>query len=123
LTAAGNPIVAAGVITLGGVLNIASGGTGQTSPAAAFDALMPLTNEGDMLVCAVQAGVAHGIRLGVGFTGQILMTVGGLPTWEDPSALNYIPNPASNWDPPPPTTIHEALDRLAAACAALGHKP
>lgn len=41
LTATGGPITAAGTITLGGTLAVASGGTGATNITAAFNALAP----------------------------------------------------------------------------------
>jgi hypothetical protein len=41
LTTGGGPVTTEGVITLGGVLNIANGGTGQTTATAAINALLP----------------------------------------------------------------------------------
>ena len=41
LTTSGGPVTTEGVITLGGVLNIANGGTGQTTATAAINALLP----------------------------------------------------------------------------------
>jgi len=41
LTTSGGPVTTAGVITLGGLLNVANGGTGQTTANAALNALLP----------------------------------------------------------------------------------
>jgi hypothetical protein len=41
LTTSGGPITSSGTITLGGTLSIGSGGTGQTTRAAAINALLP----------------------------------------------------------------------------------
>lgn len=41
LTTTGGPITTSGTITLDGVLNISSGGTGQTTATAAINALLP----------------------------------------------------------------------------------
>jgi hypothetical protein len=49
LSFSGSPITGAGTLTLQGTLGVGFGGTGQTSPAAAFDALDPLTTVGDIL--------------------------------------------------------------------------
>lgn len=51
-----------------GGLPIARGGTGQTTQAAAFDALAPSTTKGDVIVFD---GNDH-VRLGVGTDGQVL---------------------------------------------------
>ena len=39
-----------GAVTVSGTLNIANGGTGQTSASAAFNALSPITNTGDLII-------------------------------------------------------------------------
>ena len=51
LTTSGGPITSAGTITLGGTLAIANGGTGQTTKAASFNALVPdsIGNAGKVL--------------------------------------------------------------------------
>jgi hypothetical protein len=41
LTTSGGPVTTSGTITLAGVLNIANGGTGQTTATAAINALLP----------------------------------------------------------------------------------
>lgn len=56
-----------GAITLAGTLNIANGGTGQTTASTAFNALSPLTTKGD-----IQTYSTTNTRLGVGTNGQIL---------------------------------------------------
>jgi hypothetical protein len=51
LTTGGGPVTTAGVITLGGELNIANGGTGQSTATAAINALLPsqASNSGKFL--------------------------------------------------------------------------
>ena len=49
-----------GVITLGGTLNIANGGTGQTTAAAAFNAINPMTTLGDIIY---ESGASTAARL------------------------------------------------------------
>ena len=68
-----------GAITLGGTVGIAGGGTGQTSQTAAFDALSPLTTQGDILYY----NGTHNVRLPTGISGQVLTTggTGANPSW------------------------------------------
>jgi hypothetical protein len=65
----GSPITSSGTIELAGTLAIANGGTGQTSAAAAFDALSPTSAKGDLIVY----DGADNVRLPVGTNGQILV--------------------------------------------------
>lgn len=60
------PSISSGMV---GVLPIANGGTGQATSTAAFDALSPLTNKGDILV----RDNATNTRLSVGTNNQVLM--------------------------------------------------
>jgi hypothetical protein len=52
-----------------GTLGLGNGGTGQTTAAAAFDALSGLTTKGDLIVGGASGARA---RLGVGSDGQVL---------------------------------------------------
>ncbi len=64
---------------ISGQLAIGNGGTGQSTKAAAFDALSPLTTVGDLLYGGASG---TGTRLGSGRTGQILTTnTGAAPAW------------------------------------------
>jgi hypothetical protein len=63
---------------LSATLAIGSGGTGQTTAAAAFDALNPMTTGGDLIY---ESTPGSATRLPVGSTGQVLTVAGGLPTW------------------------------------------
>lgn len=65
----------------GTTIAVANGGTGQTTTQAAFDALSPLTTNGDTLFF----NGTHNVRLGVGSSGQVLTVVGGAPSWQTPS--------------------------------------
>jgi hypothetical protein len=56
---------------------ISGGGTGQTTAAAAFNVLSPLTAEGDLLYYHSSAST----RLGVGTNGQCLTSNGTDPVW------------------------------------------
>jgi hypothetical protein len=85
LTTTGGPITTAGEITIGGALNIANGGTGQTSKTAAFDALAPTTTKGDLVVY----DGTDNIRLAVGTNGYYLKadsTTGSGLAWDSVAA-------------------------------------
>jgi len=60
-----------------GTVPIAQGGTGQTSANAAYNALSPMTTNGDITIRS--GGVAT--RLAVGSAGQVLGVSSGLPSW------------------------------------------
>lgn len=79
LTFSGGPITGSGTLTEAGTLVIANGGTGQTTKAAAFNALSPMTTTGD-LEYEVSTGTAA--RLPIGSTNQVLTVVAGAPAWE-----------------------------------------
>jgi hypothetical protein len=66
-------------LTLGwaGQLSIARGGTGQSTAPAGFNALSPLSSEGDLLYYHSSANT----RLGVGTNGQCLTSNGTDPLW------------------------------------------
>lgn len=65
----------------GSAIAIAHGGTGQTTPSAAFNALSPMTTGGD-LIYGGTSGVAT--RLANGTSGQVLTSNGGTsaPSWQ-----------------------------------------
>ena len=68
----------AGVVTLAGTLNVANGGTGQTTAGAAFNALSPITSTGDLIV---GNGANSATRLGIGTNGYVLTVSGGTAVW------------------------------------------
>jgi len=72
-----------GVITLAGTLNIANGGTGQTSASTAFNALSPLTTAGDIIY---YNGTTN-TRLPIGSSGQVLTISSGEPAWASSSSI------------------------------------
>ena len=74
---------------LSSTLAIGSGGTGQTTAAAAYNALSPMTTKGDIEYESA-AGVAS--RLAIGSTGNILSVVAGVPAW---TAAPTIPTAAA----------------------------
>lgn len=69
-----------GTKTFGTAIAIGSGGTGQTTKAAAFDALSPMTTGGDLIYGGASG---TGTRLANGTAGQILQSNGTTtaPTW------------------------------------------
>ena len=76
-----------------GVVALLNGGTGQTTKAAAFDALSPMTTLGDLIA----GGVAgDGIRLAAGTQNQALITSAGIPTWSTLYQATYPNYIASN---------------------------
>ncbi|MGO8792684.1 MAG: hypothetical protein ACLQVL_35580 [Terriglobia bacterium] len=66
-----------GFTNLSGSASILQGGTGQTTSAAAFNALSPLTTEGDLLYFHSSANT----RLARGSGGQCLTSNGTDPVW------------------------------------------
>lgn len=67
------------LVDFSGTLSIAKGGTGQTAQTPAFDALSPLTTQGDILY----HNGSDNVRLGPGTSGQFLKTngAGANPAW------------------------------------------
>jgi hypothetical protein len=63
-----------------GTVAIAGGGTGQTTQTAAFNALSPQTNRGDLIT----RDASNDIRLGVGAAGRVLTSDGTDPSWQPP---------------------------------------
>lgn len=61
-----------------GTLPIASGGTGQTTASTAFNALSPITTEGDLIV---GNGANSATRLGIGTSGYVLTSNGTTAAW------------------------------------------
>lgn len=90
---------AAGLST---TLAIASGGTGQTTASAAFNALSPITTTGDLIL---GDGTNSATRLGIGTNGYLLTVVGGTAAWAaapaagvtsfDAGTTGFTPNTAS----------------------------
>ena len=83
LSVSGSPITSSGTlaVTLSGTaLPIANGGTGQTTKAAAFNALSPMTTGGDIIYGGASG---TGTRLANGTAGQVLTSNGTTlaPTW------------------------------------------
>lgn len=72
-----------------GALPIGNGGTGQTTKAAAFDALSPMTTLGDLIYGGTSG---TGTRLGIGSANQVVKVVNGLPAWAAApvGGVNYI---------------------------------
>jgi hypothetical protein len=78
-----------------GVLPISQGGTGQTTKASAFNALSPMSTQGDL----IYEGTATGTRLPIGTSGQVLTVVSGLPVWSTvaPSVTSVSVNTANGF--------------------------
>ncbi len=68
--------------TLVGTVDIANGGTGQTTASNAFNALSPVTSTGDLIV---GNGVNSATRLPIGANAQVLTSNGTTATWATPS--------------------------------------
>lgn len=62
----------------GTAVDISYGGTGQTSKAAAFDALSPMSASGDIIYGGASG---TGTRLAKGTDGQVLTLAAGVPSW------------------------------------------
>jgi len=78
LTTSGGPVTTSGTITIAGTLAIASGGSGQTTASAAFNALSPITTTGDLIL---GTGVNTASRLGIGSNGYLLTSNGTTASW------------------------------------------
>lgn len=79
---------------LSATLAIASGGTGQTTASAAFNALSPITSVGDLII---GSGVNSATRLAIGSNATVLTSNGTTASWASiPSSMVYpgsgIPN-------------------------------
>lgn len=68
-----------------GTLPIANGGTGQTTKAAAFNALSPITTTGDLIV---GNGSNSATRLAIGSNNQVLTSNGTTATWATLSTVS-----------------------------------
>jgi len=68
-----------GAVTLAGTLGINSGGTGQITALAAFNALSPITSTGDLIL---GNGTNSATRLGIGTTGYVLTSNGTTASWQ-----------------------------------------
>lgn len=73
MTVGGNAVLNAGT-----AVTVAQGGTGQTTAAAAFNALNPMTTVGDIIYEGTGPAAA---RLGIGTEGQVLSVASGIPAW------------------------------------------
>jgi len=86
-TVTGSPITSSGTLALtysGTALPILNGGTGATTASAAFNALSPLTTQGDTLYGGASGA---GTRLAIGTAGQVLTVNAGAtaPQWSTPT--------------------------------------
>ena len=86
LTTSGGPITTSGTITLAGTLAVANGGTGQTTAAAAFDALAPTTTQGDIIF----RNATVNTRLAIGGANTVLASTGSAPNWVSDVSLGTV---------------------------------
>ena len=63
-----------------GALPIANGGTGQSTKGPAFNALSPVTTQGDLIIG--DAGSNQSIRLGIGAANTVLTSNGTTASWQ-----------------------------------------
>jgi hypothetical protein len=68
-----------GAVTVAGTLAIGSGGTGQTTAGAAFNALSPITTTGDLIL---GNGTNSATRLAIGANGYLLTSNGTTASWQ-----------------------------------------
>lgn len=81
LSIAGSPITTSGTLAItysGTALPVANGGTGQTTASAAFNALSPVTNTGDLII---GNGTNSATRLAIGANGYVLTSDGTTASW------------------------------------------
>ena len=81
-----------------GTLPVANGGTGQTTATAAFNALDPLTTQGDTMY----HNGTDSVRLAAGTSGQALVTAGGSanPAWGGMADVQTYTSGANTWTKP-----------------------
>lgn len=72
-----------GAVSLAGTLALANGGTGQTTKAAAFNALSPITTTGDLII---GNGSNSATRLPIGANTYVLTSDGTTATWSAPAS-------------------------------------
>ena len=82
-----SPVTGSGAMTLSGILNVDSGGTGASDRTTAFTNLSPITTQGDVVV-----GGASGVptRLATGTVDQVLATDGISPYWKTVSGVGTV---------------------------------
>ena len=73
-----------GAVTVAGTLAIGSGGTGQTTASAAFNALSPITSTGDLIL---GNGTNSATRLAIGANNYILTSNGTTASWQPNSGI------------------------------------
>lgn len=80
---AGYPKISGGTTSEVTTIPIADGGTGQTAKTAAFDALSPVTTQGDI----IYRDASNNVRLAIGTATQVLTVNAGAtaPEWADAS--------------------------------------
>jgi hypothetical protein len=86
-------------------------------------ALVDLANDVTDILPIVHGGT--GLNSVPSLSGYVLMTNGSGVSYQflQSGIIPYTPTVPANWSGSPPTTVQEALDRLAAACVAAGHTP
>lgn len=86
-TGANNALYSTGATTLtAGTLPIAAGGTGNTTASAAFNALSPITTDGDLII---GNGSNSATRLPIGANGTVLTSDGTTATWQSSGGATY----------------------------------
>jgi len=81
LSVTGGPITTSGTLAItysGTALPILNGGTGQTTAAAAFNALSPITSTGDLII---GNGTNSATRLAIGANNYVLTSNGTTAVW------------------------------------------
>ena len=84
-----------------GTLPIASGGTGQTTASAAFNALSPITSTGDLII---GNGTNSATRLAIGTNGYVLTSNGTTASWAAASGVTSFTAGTTGFTPSSPTT-------------------
>jgi len=84
-----------------GTLPIASGGTGQTTASAAFNALSPITSTGDLII---GNGTNSATRLAIGTNGYVLTSNGTTASWAAASGVTSFTSGTTGLTPSSPTT-------------------
>jgi hypothetical protein len=105
-----------GAVTLAGTLGISSGGTGQITASAAFNALSPITSTGDLIL---GNGSNSATRLGIGTNAYVLTSNGTTASWQPTSYAGAVTSFQTSINGLTPSTATTGVVTLAGTVGAI----
>jgi hypothetical protein len=109
-------VATTGAVTLAGTLGISSGGTGQITALAAFNALSPITSTGDLIL---GNGTNSATRLGIGTNGYVLTSNGTTASWQPTSLSGVVTSFQTSINGLTPSTATTGVVTLAGTVGAI----